>query len=78
MDQGFVLSDHVDWNELHTTIRNTGAEKIYVTHGYTNVFARWLNEIGIPAAEVKTMYGDEEGEEDPEGLKNVTPEDPAS
>ena len=78
VDQGFVLSDHVDWNELHTTIRNTGAEKIYVTHGYTNVFARWLNEIGIPAAEVKTMYGDEEGEEDPEGLKIVTPEDPAS
>lgn len=61
VDRGFVLSDHADWNDLNTAVKETGAEKIYVTHGYTDVFARWLNEQGIEAAEVKTMYGDDEG-----------------
>jgi putative mRNA 3-end processing factor len=28
-----VISDHADWNELTTTIAETGAEEIWVTHG---------------------------------------------
>lgn len=64
IDQGFALSDHVDWFQLLETIKNTGAEKIYVTHGYTSVVSRYLNEIGIWAAEVQTMYGDEEKSEE--------------
>jgi putative mRNA 3-end processing factor len=60
IDRGFVLSDHADWNDLNIAVRETGAEKIYVTHGYTDVFARWLNENGIESSEVKTMYGNEE------------------
>ena len=60
IDHGFVLSDHADWNDLQTAIRNTGAEKIFVTHGFTSIFSRWLNENGIAAAEVKTMYGDDD------------------
>jgi putative mRNA 3-end processing factor len=60
IDRGFVLSDHADWNELNTAIAASGAEKVYVTHGYTDVFSKWLNEKGIEAAEVKTMYGEEE------------------
>lgn len=60
IDRGFVLSDHADWNELNTAIDATGAEQVYVTHGYTDVFSQWLNERGIAAAEVKTMYGEEE------------------
>lgn len=59
VDRGFVLSDHADWNDLNNTVRATSAEKVFVTHGYTDVFARWLNEQNIEAAEVKTMYGDE-------------------
>ena len=62
-DQGFVLSDHADWKGLNEAVKNTGAEKVFVTHGYTSVFAKWLNENNIEAAEVKTMYGDEEGGE---------------
>ena len=31
-------------------------------HGYQAVFSRYLNEIGIEAAEVKTEYGNEEEE----------------
>jgi putative mRNA 3-end processing factor len=63
LDRGFALSDHADWNELNATIKETGAEKIYVTHGYTDTFSKWLKENGIDAAEIKTMYGDEEEQE---------------
>ncbi len=55
-DRGFVLSDHADWNELNTAIRETGAEKVFVTHGYSEIFAQWLNENGYDAKEVKTQY----------------------
>jgi putative mRNA 3-end processing factor len=64
IDQGFVLSDHADWNDLNTAIKNTGAEKVFVTHGYTSVFSKWLNENNIQAAEVHTMYGTEEETEE--------------
>lgn len=63
VDRGFVLSDHVDWPDLNTAVKESGAEKVYVTHGYTDVYARWLNENGIEAAEVHTMYGNEEEEQ---------------
>lgn len=58
-DAGFALSDHADWKGLLQAVKETGAEKVYVTHGYQSVFSRYLNEIGIPAAEVKTEFGDE-------------------
>lgn len=62
IDRGFVVSDHADWNDLNSTIANTDAERVYVTHGFTDTFARWLNEKGIQAHEVKTEYGDEQEE----------------
>jgi len=64
VDGGFVISDHADWNGLLTAVKATGASKVFVTHGYQAVFSRYLNEIGIEAAEVKTEYGEEdEGDE---------------
>ena len=64
VDQGFILSDHVDWPDLNTAVIESGADKVYVTHGYTSIFSRWLNENGIEAGEVHTMYGNEEETED--------------
>lgn len=61
-DAGFALSDHADWKGLLQAIRETGAEKVFVTHGFQSVLARYLNENGIPAAEVRTEYGIEEEE----------------
>jgi putative mRNA 3-end processing factor len=55
-DRGFVLSDHADWDELNLTIKETGAEKVFVTHGYTEVFSQWLNTRGIESKDVKTRY----------------------
>ena len=67
-DAGFALSDHADWNGLLETVKATGAQKVFVTHGFQAAFSRYLNENGIEAAEVKTEYGTEEEEavENPE------------
>lgn len=61
-DRGFALSDHADWDDLNTAVRETGAEKVYVTHGYSEVFAHWLNECGIEAHDVRTRFEGELGE----------------
>lgn len=61
VDRGFVLSDHADWPGLLGAIRATGAERVWVTHGYTAVLVRWLQEQGIDAEAVPTRF---EGERD--------------
>lgn len=61
-DRGFALSDHADWDDLNTAVRETGAEKVFVTHGYSEIFAHWLNSQGIEAHEVKTRFEGELGE----------------
>src|SRR6185312_12719094 len=60
-DRGFVMSDHADWDGLISAIDATGCECVYLTHGYTATFTRYLNEIGFNAREVHTLYGDDEG-----------------
>ncbi len=63
-DAGFALSDHADWPGLLQAVKATEAEKVFVTHGYSAVFSKYLSETGIAAEEVKTQYGEEteEGE----------------
>ena len=65
-DAGFALSDHADWNGLLSAVKATGAEKVFVTHGFQSAFSRYLNENGILSAEVKTEYGGEEEQEKPD------------
>lgn len=63
VDAGFVLSDHADWNGLIQAIKETGAERVFVTHGFQSAFSRYCNEENIAiAAEVKTQYGNEDEE----------------
>ncbi|MXV14222.1 ligase-associated DNA damage response exonuclease [Hufsiella ginkgonis] len=62
-DRGFVLSDHADWEGLITAIAATECETVYLTHGYTATFARYLSENGYDAHEAHTLYGDDEGGE---------------
>jgi putative mRNA 3-end processing factor len=61
-DRGFVMSDHADWPGLLSAIRATGAENIYVTHGYSDTFARYLSENGWNAQVVPTEFGGEDDE----------------
>ena len=71
VDAGFALSDHADWDGLLQTVRATGAERIYVTHGFQSAFSRYCNEKQIAIAEeVKTQYGNEEEELTEELPKN--------
>lgn len=70
-DAGFAMSDHADWNGLLAVVKATGAEKVYVTHGQTEVFSKYLTEMGIEAQAVKTEYGEEE--EDEKELKQEKP-----
>ena len=55
-DRGFVMSDHADWSGLNAAVDATGAERVFVTHGYTAIFARWLRERGLDAAPVETEW----------------------
>jgi putative mRNA 3-end processing factor len=48
-DAGFVISDHADWDGLNEAVRMSGAEHIYVTHGFSDQFSRWLRERGLNA-----------------------------
>lgn len=56
-DAGFVLSDHADWNGLNEAVKNTGAERVFVTHGFQSVFARHLREQGLDAHDIQTAFG---------------------
>lgn len=69
-DRGFALSDHADWEALHATIGETGAERVFVTHGYTQPLARALLERGVDAAAWQTFY---EGEANDGGVSVDTP-----
>jgi putative mRNA 3-end processing factor len=56
-DRGFVLSDHSDWHGLLRCVRESGARRIGVTHGQTEVFARYLREEeGLDSFAVPTRF----------------------
>lgn len=70
VDRGLVLSDHADWPGLLSAIAGTGAQRIYVTHGYVPVMVRWLGEQGFDARPMESEYGGEQ--EDPIGAEAGT------
>lgn len=70
-DRGFALSDHADWDGLISTIEETRATRVFVTHGYTHQLARYLTGRGLDAQPWRTQY---EGE--PESEEASNPESP--
>jgi putative mRNA 3-end processing factor len=48
-DQGFVISDHADWNDLNQTIAETGAKRIFVLHRNNGALVRHLRKLGLEA-----------------------------
>lgn len=61
-ERGFVLSDHADWPGLMQTVQDTGAKRVYVTHGQSDVVSRYLQEsLNLEAMPLKTLF---EGEGD--------------
>jgi len=61
-DRGFVLSDHADWPGLLATIRETGAPRVFVTHGWSDALARYLAEAGLETQVMRTAFEGEAGE----------------
>lgn len=56
-DMGFAMSDHCDWPGLNEAVLATGAENIYITHGYKSPFAKWLREKhALNAFELDTLF----------------------
>ncbi|MXV49593.1 ligase-associated DNA damage response exonuclease [Pedobacter sp. HMF7647] len=74
-DRGFVLSDHADWDGLVQAIEATECETVYLTHGYTASFSRYLSEIGYDAREAKTLYGGDEATEADEAPVEIVDEE---
>lgn len=64
IDIGFILSDHCDWLGLLESIQATGAEKVICTHGYTEIFSRYLRELGYDARTESTKFEGELAEID--------------
>ena len=56
VDRGFVLSDHCDWQGLLRAIKEYGAQKVICTHGYTDIFSKYLRSIGLDARTEKTQF----------------------
>ena len=63
-DRGFVVSDHADWPGLLRTIRETGAQRVYATHGHRDTLVRYLREVErIDAAPIgRAQPADPEGD----------------
>ncbi|MBT8185174.1 MAG: ligase-associated DNA damage response exonuclease [Eudoraea sp.] len=72
IDKGFVLSDHSDWQGLLQSIKASGAEKVICTHGYTEIFSKFLREQGYDARTEATQYEGELGEINPTATDKET------
>lgn len=76
LDHGLVLSDHADWPALLDTVKESGAQRVLVTHGHTVPFARYLREVEGLDAEVFEAHAwtGEAGAEDasPSGQESAT------
>jgi putative mRNA 3-end processing factor len=63
---GFIISDHADWPGLNTAIGEMGASRVFVTHGYTAPFRKWLESQGYDAGIVATEYSGDDAVTDGE------------
>ena len=57
-----VVSDHADWPELLTTIRQTGAGEIWITHGREDALIHQLALMGLTGRALALIGREEEGE----------------
>jgi len=69
--QGFILSDHVDYPDLMQAVKASGAQRVLVTHGFTDIVARLLTERGLQAEILPTRFIGEERPDDSDVDKNL-------
>ena len=69
-ERGFVMSDHADWNGLVSTVKQSCAQQVYVTHGNSDGLARFLREReGISAAPLDGRFQAERGQAEAETVE---------
>lgn len=78
--RGFVISDHADWPGLNQAVADTGATRVFATHGYTAAFRRWLEGRGYDAHVVETGWSADggAGEDDTPANTSETSDTPAT
>jgi putative mRNA 3-end processing factor len=57
-----VVSDHADWPELVSTIEDTGAAEVWVTHGREDALVRQIGLMGRRGRALALVGREEEGE----------------
>jgi putative mRNA 3-end processing factor len=62
-DRGFVASDHADWPGLLQSVADSGASRIYVTHGEGDALIRHLCELGHDARPLHVMRANVDGDD---------------
>jgi putative mRNA 3-end processing factor len=62
LSRGFVLSDHADWDGLLAAVTASGAEEVWVSHGFAAELARHLGETGLQATAFSLPYAGEAAE----------------
>jgi putative mRNA 3-end processing factor len=68
-----VISDHVDWDGLTSTVAAVAAPDVWVTHGQEDALVHWSKLQGLRARPLDIVgYGDEE-ETDPVGAETSAP-----
>lgn len=69
-----VISDHADWDGLIASVKSTGCQELWVTHGAEDALVHWAGTAGLRAKPLHMVgYGDEDAEE----LTLDTPSEPA-
>lgn len=57
-----VISDHADWDELLSTVRDVGAGEVWITHGRDEALTHALAGLGIRARALSLIGFEEEGQ----------------
>jgi putative mRNA 3-end processing factor len=64
VERGFPLSDHADWDGILKTVEGTGAETVWITHGYSAVVAKWFHDKGLNTGIIPSRFRSEDIEGD--------------
>jgi len=56
-----VISDHADWNELTSTIKQVAPGELWITHGNEEALLRWSELEGIKARALSLVGYEDEG-----------------
>lgn len=57
-----IISDHADWDELTSTVREIAPQELWVTHGRDDALARWADLNGVKTRPLSIVGYEDENE----------------